>query len=498
MHKTPLSSAELLRVESARATQILKWLASSGVLGAIVTLLIACSDATGTGDIIERGELRLITRNGPTTYFLDRDGPRGIDYELASALAQELGVELAVEQAFSLDAMFEALDRNEADIAGAGLTMTEARSLLYSSSRPYGQQTPQVVYKVGKRRPRTLDGLRGIRIGLIAGSSHEAQLQAARDGGLDWLRWETIPGSDTLALLQAVVQEELDAAIVDSREFAIQQNLVPKLAVAFNLGQPQNVVWYLQKDVQGTDFLAAVDAFLTDRENDGTLKALRNLYFNRDERISRVDSQTFVGAVRQTLPVYQSLIQIVASENELDWELLAAISYQESHWNPEATSPTGVRGMMMLTLTTAEELGVEERTDPGQSLRGGARYFLDLRRRLPDDIYEPDRTWMALAAYNVGMRHLEDARVLTQRRGGDPHLWSDVMRALPSLQDQLVYPTLRYGYARGLEAVSYVQNIRHYNTILRWQTARARRPQPPADASELLPEALKNLSLLAL
>jgi membrane-bound lytic murein transglycosylase F len=202
--------------------------------------------------------------------------------------------------------------------------------------------------------------------------------------------------------------------------------------------------------------------------------------------------------VRKNLRDYQQLIEVVAREESLAWEFLAAISYQESHWDPKATSRTGVRGMMMLTRATAKELGVDDRTDPAQSLRGGARYFKDLRRRLPGDIYEPDRSYLALAAYNIGMGHLEDARVLTERRGGDPHLWSDVMEALPLLEDQTHYETLRYGYARGKEAVRYVQNIRHYYNILRWQTARAERPQPPADAERLLPEVLSSLRLRAL
>jgi membrane-bound lytic murein transglycosylase F len=154
--------------------------------------------------------------------------------------------------------------------------------------------------------------------------------------------------------------------------------------------------------------------------------------------------------------------------------------------------------MMMLTQATANEMDVVDRTDPAQSLRGGARYFKALRRRLPDDIAEPDRSWLALAAYNIGMGHLEDARVITERQGGDPHLWRDVMDALPLLEEPQHYQTLRYGYARGLEAVRYVQNIRHYYNILRWQTARAERPEAPRDVAPLLPPSLRDLRLRAL
>jgi membrane-bound lytic murein transglycosylase F len=202
--------------------------------------------------------------------------------------------------------------------------------------------------------------------------------------------------------------------------------------------------------------------------------------------------------MRSNLKEYQQLIEIVAREENLPWELLAAISYRESHWDPTATSRTGVRGLMMLTSATARDLGVEDRTDPTESMRGGARYFRELRERLPDDILEPDRTLFALAAYNIGRGHLEDARILTERRGGDPHLWEDVMETLPLLENPRHYENLRYGYARGLETVRYVQNIRHYYEILRLQSARDQAPEAPRDLEPLLPSALRGLRLLAL
>ena len=153
---------------------------------------------------------------------------------------------------------------------------------------------------------------------------------------------------------------------------------------------------------------------------------------------------------------------------------------------------------MMLTVPTAREMGVSDRTDPLQSLRGGARYFKNIKRRLPGDIFEPDRTYFALAAYNIGRGHLEDARVLTERGGGDPHLWQDVMEFLPLLQKSPHYQDTRYGYARGLEAVTYVQNIRHYYNILHWQTLPEQQQGPPIAVEAFLPQQLQSLRLQAL
>jgi membrane-bound lytic murein transglycosylase F len=209
-------------------------------------------------------------------------------------------------------------------------------------------------------------------------------------------------------------------------------------------------------------------------------------------------SHTFTSNMRKTLPNYQQLIQQVAAEYQLDWHLLAAIAYQESHWNPLATSPTGVRGMMMLTLPTARELGVQDRLDPLQSLRGGARYLKNIKRRLPQRIAEPDLTWFALAAYNIGMGHLEDARVITQRQGRDPDVWVDVMAYLPYLQKSKYYEKARYGYARGSEPVTYVQNIRHYYSILQWQDIAQNKPLPPVKPDDYLPASIRDKRFSAL
>jgi len=199
-------------------------------------------------------------------------------------------------------------------------------------------------------------------------------------------------------------------------------------------------------------------------------------------------SQLFVQRLNSRLPRFETLFKTVASEFDLDWPLLAAIAYQESHWNPKAVSPTGVRGLMMLTQDTAKEMGVSNRIDPEQSLRGGTRYFLKTRDRIPQDITDPDRTWMALAAYNVGLGHLEDARVLTDRAGKDPDLWEDVREFLPLLQRKKYYSTVRHGYARGGEPVQYVANVRKYTAIISAHAAEKTRRDDKESEPEQAPK----------
>jgi membrane-bound lytic murein transglycosylase F len=448
--------------------------------------------------ILSRGELLVVSRNSPTTYYLDKSGPTGFEYALAGLLAEDLGVELNMQPAFSLAGIFEKLQRGEADFAAAGLTLTGGREATYPHSAAYYQLKPQIVYVAGTFRPRTVADLAGMSILVLAGSSHAESLHALQQSGFSDLQWQEIPEVDSMELLERVDAGYADLAIIDSNEFAVQQSLYPRLKVAFDIGSEQDMVWYLPPASDSARLLSRIDSFIQGMQENGSLERLREQHFGHSDGVSRISSHTFIRNMQKSLPPYRALIRQVAREYQLDWHLLAAIAYQESHWNPQATSPTGVRGMMMLTLPTAREMAVDNRLDAGQSLRGGARYLKNIKRRLPDDIYDPDRTWLALAAYNIGMGHLEDARVITDRQGGNPHLWLDVMERLPLLQKSKHFQNVRYGYAHGVEAVTYVQNIRHYYSILQWQDIPDNKAQPPLRSDDYLPDVLRDIDLLAL
>ena len=463
-----------------------------------LALLGGCEHRDSLARIESRGELIVVSRFSPTTYYQDKSGPTGFEYALAGLLAQELEVELTIKPAFSLDGVFEHLQREEADFAAAGLTLTEKRQAMYPHSKGYYRLKPQVVYVAGTYKPRKVDDLMGMSIVVLAGSSHAQTLSALRQEGYPELQWREISEVDSMELLELVNAGEAELAIIDSNEFDVQQSLYPRLKVAFDLGQEQDMVWYLPPTTDNERLLQRIDQFIARLQSDGTLEKMREEYFGHSQGVSRIGSHTFTRNMHKSLPPYRKLIKQVAAEYQLDWHLLAAIAYQESHWDPQAASPTGVRGMMMLTLPTAREMGVKDRLDAAQSLRGGARYLKNIKRRLPNDIYEPDRTWMALAAYNIGMGHLEDARVITERHGGNPHLWQDVMTHLPLLQKSKHYQNTRHGYARGKEAATYVQNIRHYYSILEWQDIQQNKVLPPLRAQDYLPAALSNISLRAL
>nr|WP_301288383.1 membrane-bound lytic murein transglycosylase MltF [Natronospira proteinivora] len=412
-----------------------------------------------------RGELHVLTRNSPTTYYIGAEGPTGLEYDLAQRFADHLGVELRIETPEGLAALFDALEDDQAHLAAAGLSRTSDRESRVRFSRPYHEVTQQLVYRFGEEEPRDLSDLDG-RLAVVAGSSHEATLKHLSEDypGLDW---ESVEGVESEDLLIQVAERELRYTVADSVDLKINRRYHPELRSAFDLAEPDAIAWAFPPN-QDRSLLNAANAFLERLEQRGTLAQVRDRHFGHTERFDYVGTRIFMRHINNRLPSYRHLFEEAAQRNELDWRLLAAIGYQESHWNPQAISPTGVRGIMMLTQRTASDLGVENRIDPEQSIMGGARYFRQVRERIPEHIQEPDRTWMALAAYNVGFYHVMDARILTERKGGNPDRWMDVREHLPLLSQRQYYTQTRYGYARGREPVIYVGNIRRYYDILEW------------------------------
>jgi membrane-bound lytic murein transglycosylase F len=195
-------------------------------------------------------------------------------------------------------------------------------------------------------------------------------------------------------------------------------------------------------------------------------------YSSHVDRINRQAIAHLVEDIQTLLPHYRKHFQDAQAATGIDWRLLAAVAYQESKWDPQATSPTGVRGIMMLTEETADRLGVSNRLDPVQSISAGSRYLASLRDLLPEDLREPDRTWHALAAYNLGLGHWNGARQIGESMKRDTRSWFEMKKVLPLMAKPEFYGRLKSGRARGGEAVIMVENIRNYYDILsRFQPA---------------------------
>lgn len=434
-----------------------------------VAVIMALSTANkhGYDDIMEKGKLKIITRNSPTTYFEDKDQAAGFEYEMASMFADYLGVELEVEVADTLEDLINEVASGNVALAAAGLTVTDERKELVSFADSYMSVTQKLVYKVGSQRPNSIEDLVGSQLVVTAHSSHAQYLRKLQRDHLPKLSWIEREDAEVVELVQMVENGEIDYTIVDSNELDAIDNFYPNVASAFTIGEEQQLAWAFAKYSDQTLIAKAREFFNRIRET-GDLSQLEERHYGHLKQIDNVGTLTFLQQADQRLPRYQDLFMKTAEELEEDWRLLAAIGYQESHWRPHARSRTGVRGLMMLTLNTAKEMGIKNRLDPVQSIKGGSAYFAKLKKRF-DHIAEPDRTWLALAAYNVGAGHLRDAQNITKMQGGNPERWLDVKERLPLLTQKKWYKNTRHGYARGYEPVKYVQNIRRFYDLLVWR-----------------------------
>ncbi|MCG5497166.1 membrane-bound lytic murein transglycosylase MltF [Ectothiorhodospira variabilis] len=466
------------------------------LLVTLTLLFVLARPVTELDRVLARGELVVATRLGNTTYQPWANGTSGFEYDLASAFAEHLGVELRILVPDRFESILPMVNAGRADMAAAGITITRPRLSQVRFGPSYMQVTEQLIYRSGTDRPQSLADLEGRTILVVAGSSHVTTL-AQLQQSYPWLEWEEVADTTPEDLLRQVWEGEAELTVVDSMELAATLRFFPELRVALELSEPRPLAWAFKRDADST-LLREAEVFFEQITEDGRLEQILERYFGHVEMLDYAGVLTFMRRIRNRLERFEPLFREAAEVHDMDWRLLAAISYQESHWDPRAVSYTGVRGLMMLTRATAGQLGIQDRTDPRDSVFGGAEYFTSLRGRLPDDIHEPDRTWMALAAYNVGLGHLHDARRITRSQGRDPNRWMDVMEHLPLLSQPDWYRQTRYGYARGWEPVQYVQNVRSFYDILTWLDTRDDAPGEPAPLPprrgvaplEILPPAL--------
>lgn len=436
----------------------------------VVCLLLACMPVESPSQlnrIYQQQQLRVGLLHSPTSYYIGVDGPAGFEYELSKRLAEQLDVELVIDPSFDLQELMHKLQQGQVDYIAGGLTLTEGRLATFRAAPAYQWINEQLVFHQGHSWPRSLNDVTQ-PIAVIAGSSHAETMQQLQQD-YPHLEWQEFTDRDGDELLQMVVEDRIAFTLTDSNQLAINRRFLPNLSIAFTVQEDRPIGWLLPKNHDDSLYSVLIE-FFGELYQSGDLVTLEDRYFGHIRQFDYVDTLKFIEAIEQILPDYQPLFQQYSGAQ--DWRLLAALSYQESHWNPKARSVTGVRGMMMLTLPTARQMNVDNRLDAEESIAGGSRYLQHLLGRIPERIQLPDRLWFALAAYNIGLGHVEDARVLTQRAGADPDKWHEVKTHLPKLRQKRYYQHTRFGYARGDEAAHYVENIRRYYDTLQWVTDR--------------------------
>ncbi|HEX6138690.1 MAG TPA: membrane-bound lytic murein transglycosylase MltF [Casimicrobiaceae bacterium] len=434
--------------------------------------------------------LNVVVRPGPATWFIGPNGQAsGFDHDLLTRFARERGVPLNVMFADGAAALLRELGSGAAQLGAGGLfraaspastggVAAATQAVAWSSG--YHAVDPVLIYNVDGFRPRRWDDLDQATVAYPAHTGMDVQLAAVRLSHPE-VHWQPVDVVSADALIAQVADGTVSYAIVASSDAAIARNIYLDFDVAFSAGPRREFAWAVAPGYP--ELRNALDAFFARLRRDGTLARLAERYFGESRQVERIDAGVFQERIRKTLPEWRKTFIEAQTRSGIEWRLLAAVAYQESQWDPDATSETGVRGLMQLTEETARHLGVADRLDPKASAIAAARYLADLKRKLPPRISEPDRTWFALAAFNIGIGHLEDARILAQRQKLDPDLWSDVRKVLPLLAEPEYYVNARNGYARGGMPVAFVGRVRgYYDILLRTESAQ----QPRLSASVAL------------
>ena len=431
-----------------------------------MTLALALSACSRTAPPPERtGELVVATRSGPASYYIDHAGePAGFEYDLVSAFGRRQLWTVRWIQEDDANELFSLVRQGAAHFAAAALPESAIHARQFRSGPVLFESPVQIAYRSSDTPPRTISDLAGKKLALIAGSSHTALMMRLKRKHPD-LKWETLENVWPEELLARLDEGEFDAVVINGMDFDLARNFYPGLAVAFDLGEKQKIVWALSKKIS-RKLREDIQRFIDESHRDGTIKRIYERYYGHVQQLESSDIFGILERRPRLLPPLRNYFQEAQSLTGIDWRLLAAIGYQESQWNPAATSATGVRGLMMLTANTADHLGVTNRLDARQSILGGARYLAQMKDALPESIPEPDRTWIAFAAYNQGQGHIDDARRIVQFKGGNPDSWADVKQALPLLGRGGFKKVVKNGYARGSEALIFAENIRNYYDIL--------------------------------
>ncbi|OEU45861.1 MAG: lytic transglycosylase F [Desulfobacterales bacterium S7086C20] len=440
-------------------------------------IIIVCLSVLGTvawvvggfdkrGEVLERikekGKITVITSNNSNCYYIYRDRPMGFEYELAKAFADYLDVKLEVITP-DWDEMLNALDKDKGDLVAASMTSTPDREEIVDFSDEYLSVQQDIIVHKGNHKIKGIEDLSGKKVHVREGTSyHERLLELKKDGlDVEIILHENVP---TEELIRQVAEKEIEITVADSNIALLNRRYYPAIRIAFPIEEQQSLGWAVRKG--NSKLLAKINKFFDTIEEDGTFGKIYEKYYANVDIFDFFDLKKFHQRIETRLPKYEKIIKRESNRYGFDWRLMAAVAYQESHLDPRAKSYKGVRGLMQLTLTTAEEMEIDSRLDPQQSIEGGIKYLSKIYKRF-DKIEGLDRMLFTLASYNIGYGHVRDAQKLALQKDLDTHKWASLKKTLPMLRQKKYYKKTKYGYCRGTEPVRYVDRVLTYYDILK-------------------------------
>ncbi len=414
-------------------------------------------------EIIKRKKIRMLTDNNANSYYMYRGETMGFEYDLAKEFAAFLQVELEVV-APGWNNMFSYLEKGRGDFIAAGLSITEQREKNLLFSQPYMEVQQKFIYHKNLFPIKKIEDLKGKTIHVRKATSYYERLKEIKKAGIP-MYIELYDDMPTEEFLRMVAKKEIKYTIADSNIALLNRRYYPDIRIGISLQEKEYFGWAVNPE--NINLANKIDQFFQLIENNGFLGKIYEKYYGNIEVFDYFDLKKFHERLKTRLPKYKRKIIKESEKYGFDWRMIAAVIYQESHFDPNATSITGVRGIMQVTLDTANEMGITDRLDPKQSIEAGVKYLNKMYKKF-DYISDPlDRLKFALGSYNIGYGHVRDAQKLAQKQGLDQNKWSSMMKILPLLTKPKYYMKTKHGYARGREPVQYIKRIFTYYDILK-------------------------------
>jgi membrane-bound lytic murein transglycosylase F len=415
--------------------------------------------------IKKAGQITIITRNTPHCYYLYRDEPMGFEYELAKEFADYLVVELKVQIAESWESMVPLLNEGAGALIAAGMTITPRRQNQVAFSNGYMDIQQHIIAHRDSPKIKSLAELSGKKIHVREATAYQERLEELQRQGVG-LTIELHNDVPTEELIQQVSQGEIGLTVADSNIALLSRRHYPSAIMAHPLSDLRHLGWAVHPEAR--QLKAKIDSFFKAIKENGRFDEIYNKYYGDITNFDYVDLKAFHRNIKDRLSRYSPFIKAAAKKYGFDWRLIAAQIYQESHLNPQAKSRAGARGLMQLLPSTAGSLDVNDIYNPVENINGGVGYLKKLYD-LFDQADDHNRLLIALAAYNVGQGHIQDARNLAVKKNLDPNLWESLAQTLPLLRYRKYYKDAKYGYCRGTEPVRYIKQIMIYFDILKRQ-----------------------------
>ena len=413
-------------------------------------------------EIISSGYIRVLTRNNDTSFFIYRGHRMGFDYEVGKKLAQRMGIRVDMVITNNWNDMVPALLRGEGDVIAAQVSVTDARKKEVEFAAPWGSTHEVIITREGAPPVATAADLSGREVHVREGSTYQESLEALnvklKADGKAPVKIVPLPGDlETDTIIERLARGDFEYTVADENLTDIHVAFYDNISKGPAVSEERELAWAVRP---GDDKLRdQISALLRELKKKPDFNVLKKKYFEGQRSFKKERKDKFYASETGTLSQYDPLIRKHAEPHGFDWRLVAAQIYQESRFDLKRKSWVGALGLFQIMPKTAKQLGITNPHDPEQSIRGGLKYMKQLMGHYDDVADDVERYRFAMAAYNSGFGHLDDARKLAREAGEDHKQWKTVSRWLLRLSKREYYSKTRFGFCRGFEPVDYVRHI---------------------------------------